>query len=98
MELRQPSPSTGGETRSDLTQTLLRDILTGLKQKFVQPILEENRKLDRSLRDLKDQQALEVDIIKARVAELEQKVEQTPMLVLAAIRDAINQTDSGGDK
>ncbi|MEW5952297.1 MAG: hypothetical protein AB1815_00845 [Bacillota bacterium] len=97
MELRQSSPATNDD-RKDAAQILMRDILTGLKQKFVHPILEENRKLDRSLRELKEQQALEMETLKNRVAELEQKVEQTPMLVLAAIRDAINQTGSGGDR
>jgi polyhydroxyalkanoate synthesis regulator phasin len=84
--------------RGDLAQSLMKDILTGLKQKFVQPIIDENRKLDRSLRDLKDLQSVEMENLKQRVAELEKKVEQTPTLVLTAIRDAINQTSPGGDQ
>lgn len=84
--------------RGDLAQSLMKDILTGLKQKFVQPIIDENRKLDRSLHDMKELQSAELESIKERVAELEKKVEQTPTLVLAAIRDAINQTNSGGDQ
>lgn len=72
-------------------QAILTDILTGLKGKFVQPVLEENGRLLNMLEDIKKQDREGIDDLKERLARLEQKIEEIPLLVLAAIRDAINQ-------
>jgi len=72
-------------------QAIITDILIGLKGKFVQPVLDENGRLLNMLEELKKQDREGMAELKERVALLEQKIEDVPMLVLSAIRDAINQ-------
>ena len=72
-------------------QGLITDILVGLKGKFVEPVLEENERLLNMLEELKKQDQESTAELKERVALLENKIEEIPLLVLTAIRDAINQ-------
>jgi len=72
-------------------QGIITDILIGLKGKFVQPVLDENGRLLNMLEELKKQDREGMAELKERVALLEQKIEEIPLLVLSAIRDAINQ-------
>ncbi len=72
-------------------QGIITDILVGLKGKFVQPVLDENGRLLNMLEELKRQDQEGMAELKERVALLEQKIEEIPLLVLSAIRDAINQ-------
>jgi hypothetical protein len=76
-------------------QGILTDILIGLKGKFVQPVLDENGRVLNMLEDLKRQDREGMADLKERVALLEQKIEEIPLLVLTAIRDAINQATEG---
>lgn len=70
---------------------VLTEILAGLKYKFVQPVLNENTRLLQTLEELKVQDRAGMDELKERVQRLEQKVDEIPLLVLTALRDAINQ-------
>lgn len=79
----------------DEMQSILTDILIGLKGKFVQPMLDENGRLLIALEELKRQDREGMADLKERVALLEQKIEEIPLLVLSAIRDAINQAAEG---
>jgi len=81
--------------QNEQVQTILTDILTGLKGKFVQPVLDENGRLLNMLEELKKQDREGIDDLKERVDRLEQKIEEIPLLVLSAIRDAINQATEG---
>jgi NifU-like protein involved in Fe-S cluster formation len=72
-------------------QGIITDILVGLKGKFVQPVLDENGRLLNMLEELKRQDQESMAELKEQVALLEQKIEKIPLLVLSAIRDAINQ-------
>ncbi|KAF1084471.1 hypothetical protein SPSYN_02249 [Sporotomaculum syntrophicum] len=72
-------------------QGVITDILVGLKGKFVQPVLDENGRLLNMLEELKRQDQEGMAELKERVALLEQKIEEIPLLVLSAIRDAINE-------
>ncbi len=76
-------------------QGIITDILIGLRGKFVQPVLDENGRLLNMLEDLKRQDQEGIADLKERVALLEQKIEEIPLLVLSAIRDAINQATEG---
>ncbi len=76
-------------------QGIITDILIGLKSKFVQPVLDENGRLLNMLEELKRQDREGMADLKERVSLLEQKIEEIPLLVLSAIRDAINQATEG---
>ncbi|MCL6558284.1 MAG: hypothetical protein K6U74_05685 [Firmicutes bacterium] len=83
------------ESGDELIKQMLKDILVGLKVKLVQPVLEENLKMARKIEALKEQDRDNAAELKERLAELEAKVQQVPLIILAAIRDAINQ--AGGE-
>lgn len=76
---------------NDELQDILSDILVNLKLKFIQPVLNENSRLLVLLEDLKVQDRAGIEELKERVDQLERKVEEIPLLVLSAIRDAVNQ-------
>lgn len=82
--------------QNDEVQNILSDILIGLRGKFVQPVLDENIKLLKMLEELKTQDRKYIEELKERMINLEQKVDEIPLLVLSAIRDAINQASNGG--
>lgn len=81
---------------SDQLQDILGDILVGLREKFVQPVLNENNRLLSTLEEMKRVDRAGIEDLKERVIKLEQKVDEIPLLVLTSIRDAINQASGGG--
>jgi len=85
------------KTGEQLIQQMLYDILSGLKTKLVQPLLEKNLKIADRLEELKEQDRAGIAELKERLVVLEDKVQQMPLTILAALRDAINQT-GGGEK
>lgn len=76
-------------------QQLLLEILSGLKEKFLQPLMNENKRLTSAInkKSEKDDKVL-AELIE-RVERLERKIEDNPITVLSAIRDAINQSNGG---
>lgn len=78
-----------------IIRQMLAEILTGLKTKLVQPVLEENNKIAGQLKDLREQEQTDIAILKENLAALDNRVQQLPLVILAALRDAINQ--AGGD-
>ena len=70
---------------------VMKDILVGLKSKFVKPVLEENNRLAIKIEDLREKEQLHFQQILDKIEELEQKIEQSPVLILEAIRNAIEQ-------
>lgn len=94
MELKLDRP--GVEKAGDeLIQQMLRDILAGLRAKLVQPVLEENLRIAGRLEELKAQDRAGVAELAERLEALESKVQQVPLVILAALRDAINQAGGG---
>lgn len=79
----------------ELVQQMLRDILVGLRTKLVQPVLEENLRIAGRLEELKEQDRAGVAELAQRLEALENKVQQVPLVILAALRDAINQAGGG---
>lgn len=79
----------------DLIQQMLLDILAGLKAKLVQPVLEENIRISGRLEELKVQERARVMELLERLEALENKVQQVPLVILSALRDAINQAGGG---
>ncbi|OPX84165.1 MAG: hypothetical protein A4E53_03941 [Pelotomaculum sp. PtaB.Bin104] len=74
-----------------LIRQMLTEILTGLKTKLVQPVLEENNKIAGQLKDLREQEQTDIAILKENLAVLDNRVQQLPLVILAVLRDAINQ-------
>ncbi len=81
--------------QADELQGILGDILKGLQDKFVRPVLNENGKLLTTLEEMKITDRAAMEDLKERVIRLEQKVDEIPLLVLTSIRDAINQASGG---
>lgn len=76
-------------------QQLLLEILTGLKEKFFQPLVNENKRLASAINKKSEhEEKILADLIE-RVERLERKIEENPITVLSAIRDAINQSNGG---
>lgn len=65
--------------KEEAVQELIREVLTGLKNKMLQPIKDENKEL-----------ALAIQSLQEKITCLEQKIEESPVVMLAALRDAIN--------
>lgn len=77
--------------QDDVLIKLTQDIMKGAKMRLVEPVVAENRRLAEMLLALQKQEKDEFAHIKVRLDLLEQSVQQIPVLILAAIRDAINQ-------
>ncbi len=76
-------------------QQLLVEILAGLKEKFIQPLINENKRLTSALNQKAEKDDKILQELMERVERLETKVEENPVTVLSAIRDAINQSNGG---
>ncbi|HBC94583.1 MAG TPA: hypothetical protein DCZ10_17220 [Pelotomaculum sp.] len=94
MELK-PDEGRGGHSGDELFQQMLKDIMTGLRKKMVQPVLEENRKLASSLEQFREEDRAAIRELLQRLESLENKIQQVPLVILAALRDAINQAGGG---
>lgn len=94
MELK-PEGNKANKNSNQLIQQILTDIFAGLKTKFVQPVLEKNLQLTNRLEELKEQELAGVAELKERLEALESRVQQLPITILAALRDAINQAGGG---
>jgi len=81
----------GGKSGDELIRQMLSEILTGIKVKLVQPVLDDNLKIAGQLEELKEQARTEMAGLKETLAALDARIQQVPLVILAAIRDAINQ-------
>ena len=70
---------------------VMKDILVGLKTKFIKPVLEENNRLAIKVEDLKEREQLHFQELLNKLQELEHKIDQSPLIILEAIRNAIEQ-------
>ncbi|MCL6612027.1 MAG: hypothetical protein K6T66_10870 [Peptococcaceae bacterium] len=85
----------GGDQDGTL-QELMTDIVKGVKAKLVEPLISENRKLAGMLGELRQQEQQEFAEIKASIGRLEEAVRETPLLLLAAIKEAVNRAGMDG--
>lgn len=85
----------GSHHSDELFQQILKDIMLGLRKKMVQPVLEENKKLANSLEQFREEDRMATRELLQRLDTLEEKIQQVPLLILAALRDAINQAGGG---
>ncbi len=77
--------------QDEVLQKLTRDIMKGARLKLMDPVLDENRRLLELLQAIQKQEKDEFATIKVRLELLEQSIQQLPILILSAMRDAINQ-------
>jgi len=83
------------KTGDEFMQKMIGDILLGLKAKMVQPVMDGNAKIDSRLEELAaGNLAQHAEIIK-QLEKLEGDVQKLPLVILTAIRDAINQAGGG---
>lgn len=85
----------GGHQSDELFQQILKDIMIGLRKKMIQPVLEENNKLACSLEQFREEDRVTKRELLERLETLENKIQQVPLVILAALRDAINQAGGG---
>lgn len=79
----------------EIIQKMLTDILLGLKTRLVKPVLEGNSKIAGRLDELEVQNQARVAELMERLEVLEKEVQKLPLVILAALRDAINQAGGG---
>ncbi|MFZ5652637.1 MAG: hypothetical protein ACOY4I_17525 [Bacillota bacterium] len=87
---------TPGGDQDGAMQGLMNDIVKGVKIKLVEPVIDESRKLGKLLEEQYGSDRKEFEEIKVRLAHLEEAVKTTPVLLLAAIKEAINQAGMDG--
>lgn len=85
----------GDQTGDELIGQMLADILSGLKTKMILPVLEENYKIASQLKELIALEQAEMSELKEKIAELDARIQQVPLVILQSFRDAINQ--AGGE-
>lgn len=83
------------KTGDELVQKMLGDILLGLKAKMVQPVIDGNSKIASRLEELESGNQVRIAEILERLETLEGEVQKLPLVILTAIRDAINQAGGG---
>jgi len=79
----------------ELIQKMLGDILLGLKAKMVQPVIDGNAKITSRLEEYEAGNRVRIAEILERLETLESEVQRLPLVILTAIRDAINQAGGG---
>ncbi len=79
----------------ELIQKMLGDILLGLKAKMVQPVIDGNTKIASRLEEFEAGNRVRIAEILERLETLESEVQRLPLVILTAIRDAINQAGGG---
>ncbi len=79
----------------ELIQKMLTDILLGLKTRLVKPVLEGNTRIAGRLDELEVQNQARLAELMERLEILEKEVQKLPLVILAALRDAINQAGGG---
>jgi hypothetical protein len=79
----------------ELIQKMLGDILLGLKAKMVQPVIDGNAKITSRLEEFEAGNRVRIAEILERLETLESEVQRLPLVILTAIRDAINQAGGG---
>lgn len=80
-----------GQSGDELIGQMLTDICSGFKDKMIRPVLDENRKISSQLQALMAQEQSEMLALKEKIAQLDARLQQIPLIILASFRDAINQ-------
>ena len=77
------------------SQNMIGDILVELKAKMIQPVMDENAEMARCLAEFRENnQSHQAEMLK-ELKKTAAAVQNLPMVILTAIRDAINQAGGG---
>ncbi|TEB12363.1 hypothetical protein [Pelotomaculum propionicicum] len=79
----------------EVIQKMLTDILLGLKTRLVKPVMEGNTRIAGLLDELEAHNQARLAELLERLDALENEVQKLPLVILAALRDAINQAGGG---
>ena len=78
-----------------LMHNMIGDILVELKAKMIQPVMDENAEMARCLAEFRENnQSHQAEMLK-ELKKTAAAVQNLPMVILTAIRDAINQAGGG---
>ncbi|MGB9803517.1 hypothetical protein [Desulfofundulus sp.] len=81
--------------QDEALQALMKEILVALREKLVEPFSQEINRLARALGELQEQQAAFYRETRELMNQLENRVTETPLVTLTALRDAIQQAKEG---
>lgn len=82
---------------NDNTQQIFLDILAGIKEKFFNPVLNENKRLTIAINKMQENEEKSIAELIGRIERLEKKVDESPIIILSALRDAINHSFGGSE-
>jgi len=85
----------GNHNGENTVQSLVNDILSGLKNRLVKPICEENRNIAEKLDELTKLHKEAVLEFSSRFDTLEEKISKIPHLILGAFSEALNRVNGG---
>lgn len=80
-----------GSEQDVALQMLMNDIVRGARAKIVEPVINENKKLSKLMEDLHHRDQKEMEAVQERLGRLEEAVRAIPVILLGAIKEAINQ-------
>jgi len=72
-------------------QALLREIMLAVKEKLTRPILEETQRLSREVEKIEERQRQTQTMLN----NLQERIQENPLLILSALREAINRVEQG---
>lgn len=81
--------------QDEAIQALMKEILVALREKLLQPFAQEINQLSRAVGELQEQQTAFYRETRELINQLENRVTETPLVTLTALRDAIQQAKEG---
>ncbi|NHM26229.1 hypothetical protein G7K71_04280 [Desulfofundulus sp. TPOSR] len=81
--------------QDEAIQALMKEILVTLREKLLQPFVQEINQLARAIGELQEQQTAFYRETRELINQLENRVTETPLVTLTALRDAIQQAKEG---
>lgn len=88
--------TTDQTAQDEIIQRIMKEILTGLREKLTQPIIGELNRLAATVSELQEQQVTFYRETRELINRLESRVNETPLIMLTALRDAIQQAEQEG--
>ncbi|SHJ34077.1 hypothetical protein [Desulfofundulus thermosubterraneus] len=81
--------------QDEAIQALMKEILMALREKLLQSFVQEINQLSRAIGELQEQQTAFYRETRELINQLENRVTETPLVTLTALRDAIQQAKEG---
>jgi DnaJ-domain-containing protein 1 len=81
--------------QDEAIQALMKEILVTLREKLLQPFVQEINQLAHAIGELQEQQTAFYRETRELINQLENRVTETPLVTLTALRNAIQQAKEG---